>query len=474
MTSNRSTLHCLAALACLAVLWPGLGGAAEAAPTADGALSLYGITLYGTLDAGVQYNTASAPSSDYHVAGGTESIIAKNAVGSVTAIGGSYLSQSKLGLKGEESFGNGWSGVFRLETFFNPWSGHISDAEKSMTLNNGKVPAAQTTWGDSSIAGQLFGGAAYVGITHAQWGTLTLGRQNSVVADGINKYDPMNSSQAFSPLGWSGTAAGAGDTENRRLDGSVKYEVTASGIHVEAQYQPTSGTNPGTSAEFAVGWKAAAGSIDAFYSKKNDAIAAAPLTAAQVASLAQVCAGATVAGFSCAAIDKALVGTISDNTAYALMAQYQVTPVVKLSAGFEQIQYRNPSHPVAAGQNILGGYTLVFINPPDKSFPKTKNLSISWLGAKFSPGEAFDLIASLYRYDQNSYATGANAECTTTASSACSGSEDFASVVGIYKVTKRFNVYGGAMWSNVQNGLASGFAFHTSDIDPTIGFRYNF
>ncbi|MFI4891610.1 MAG: porin [Steroidobacterales bacterium] len=451
----------------------GVAGA-ESAPAPDDSLTLHGITFYGTIDAGIQYDSASAPSNEFHPAGGTEGIISKNAAGSVTAVGGSYLSQSKLGLKGVEGLGNGWSGIFKVETFFNPWSGEISDAEKSMTQNNGRSAATQSTNADSSIAGQLFGGAAYLGVTHTAFGTLSFGRQNAIFADGIVKYDPMSSAQAFSPVGWSGTAAGAGDTEDRRLDSSAKYEVNVGGVHLAAMFQPKTGANPGTTQQFALGWVFSGGSIDAFYGQKNDAIGSSPLSAAQVVSLGQACAGTAVAGFSCAPISKALVGTVSDNTATALMAQYQLTARWKLSAAYEQLQYRNPTDPVLAGQSIIGGYVLVFVNPASKEFVNTRKLAISWIGARFSPTPRWDLIGSYYRYDQNSYATGANAGCSSTVSGACSGSENFLSFVTIYHAKKRFDVYGGAMWSQVLGGLASGFDFNTAEIDPTLGFRFNF
>ncbi len=459
---------------CCTVALGAASAAADAPATTDGSLTLHGITLYGTVDAGIQYDSASAPQNDYHLAGGTESIIAKNAAHSVTAIGGSYLGQSKVGLKGLEPLTGEWSAVFRLETFFNPWSGQISDAERAMTQNNGISAAQQSTNADSSIAGQLFGGAAYLGVTSLNFGSFTFGRQNGLVGEGINRYDPMSAAQAFSPLGWSGTAGGAGDTEDRRLDGSAKYEISTGALHFAAQFQPKSGSNPGTTQQFTVGWIFAGGSIDAFYSQKNDAVASSPLSAAQVSDLNAACGGATGTGFACAPLDKALIGTVSDNTATALMGQYLVTPQWKLSGGFEQIRYRNPTDPVASGQTIIGGYILVYVNPAAKEFVNPKQLTISWLGAKYSPTARWDLIGGYYRYDQNSYATGAVAGCSSTLSAACSGSENFVSFVAVYHATRRFDLYGGAMWSQVQGGLASGYLFNTSDIDPTLGFRYSF
>jgi predicted porin len=455
---------------------------ADNAQTSDGPLTWNGITLYGTIDAGIQYQTAGAPQSDYF-GPGTMALVSKQSNSSETTVGGNYMSHSKIGLKGQEEFGNGWSGVFRVQTDFNPWSGQVTDGLRSLTANNGKATTAQATASDSSQAGQLFDGVAYAGISNTQLGTLTFGRTLSVLADGISKFDPMSGSYAFSPLGWSGTAAGGGDTEDKRLDSSAKYDLSAGFMHLGAQYQVKTSANPGTTQEFVVGGNFPGGAIDAFYAKKNDAIAAAALSSAQLASIQSVCAGTAATGLACVTdSSKALSGTISDNTTYGLMARYTFPGnAATLSAGYEQIRFSNPSSQVLAGQTILGGYILAAVNTQSgagATFPNTKQLSISWLGLKYSITPKMDLLGALYRYDQNNYgATGVKGwtpGCSSNASSNCSGTENFVSFVADYHFTKRFDTFAGAMWNQVQGGLASGFTLATSTVDPTLGFRYSF
>src|SRR5207245_11324626 len=96
---------------------------------------------------------------------------------------------------------------------------------------------AQRTNVDSSVAVQFFAGAAYAGFSSPTYGTLTFGRHVTVLADGIAKYDPMGASQAFSLIGFSGTAAGGGVTEDRRLDQSLKYSAKLGAVHLGALYQ---------------------------------------------------------------------------------------------------------------------------------------------------------------------------------------------------------------------------------------------
>jgi predicted porin len=54
-------------------------------------------------------------------------LISKNSNGSYFGIGGNALSSSFVGLKGNVELTEGLSGVFNLQTGFNPWSGRLSD-----------------------------------------------------------------------------------------------------------------------------------------------------------------------------------------------------------------------------------------------------------------------------------------------------------------------------------------------------------
>ena len=113
-------------------------------------LTSHGITLYGIVDLGLQYQSHGAPISDYFPAGSAD-IVQKNSNGSIFGVTPNNLSQSRIGLTGKEPLVDDWSAVFRLETFFNPQSGEISDALKSLVQNNGRALAVQTTNLDSSV-----------------------------------------------------------------------------------------------------------------------------------------------------------------------------------------------------------------------------------------------------------------------------------------------------------------------------------
>jgi predicted porin len=436
--------------------------AAPAAPAAstDESLTFHGITLYGIVDLGLQYQTHGAPINDYYPAGSAD-IVQKNSNKSVFGVTPSNMSQSRVGLQGIEPIIGDWSGVFKLETFFNPQSGDISDGLKSQVQNNGRGLASQSTNLDSSVAGQIFQ-QSYLGFTSPTFGTITFGRQNTLLADGIAKYDPNYASQAFSVIGLSGTAAGGGDTQDRRLDDSVKYVLSyADTLHFGAQYkfnQATGGAN--TAVEADIGGEYAGASVDAYYVKVNDAVSTSSLSAAQVGLLPTL-------GFS---PSNSLAATISDNTTFGIMALYNMG-APKFFAGYEHIKYANPSTPLTAGFDDVGGYKLAFVN--NAAYPNDKILQVYWAGVKYTLIQQLDLTAAYYGYHQNSYGSGATAGCSGIQAGTCSGTLEAFSFDADYRLTKRFDAYAGVMYTGVHNGLANGY-LHTTDMNPTIGIRYKF
>src|SRR5450631_3933821 len=95
--------------------------------TGDDALTWHGITLYGVVDIGLQYDTHSAPFTPYRPAA-SGNIVRQNSRESVIGLTPSNMGQSRVGLQGIEPLSDEWSAVFQIETFFNPQSGQIADA----------------------------------------------------------------------------------------------------------------------------------------------------------------------------------------------------------------------------------------------------------------------------------------------------------------------------------------------------------
>jgi predicted porin len=428
--------------------------------TGDDALTWHGITLYGVIDLGVQYDTHSAPFTPYRPAA-SGNIVRPNSNGSVTGLTPSNMGQSRVGLQGIEPLIADWSAVFQLETFFNPQSGEIADSLKSLAANNGRSLTAQTVNVDGSSAGQAFQ-TAWVGFKSERFGTLTYGRQVTLLMQGVIEYDPNYNASAFGLLGASNTYSGGGAQEDNRMDSTVKYVVGFNDlVHLGAFYKFNNSTGSANTAYQAdLGAEYAGASIDAYYSKENSAITATYLSAAQVAKLPDL-------GYS---IANSLAATISDNTAYSLMAFYKWEPF-KFFAGYENIKYANPTRPLSAGFNDIGGYVLAFVT--NNAYDKSKTMNVYWTGVRYTVAPYLDLTAAYYGYSQNAYGTGTQAGCTTTAHSTCSGSLDAYSFDADYRLTVHFDAYLGAMYSGVHDGAASGY-LHSTNINPTIGARYKF
>jgi len=446
-SSPRRSLLAAAVIAGIATA--GFANVAQAAD--DGTLTWNGITLYGTVDIGVAHVSHGAPlSQDFYV--GLPYLISKNSNKSITSVAPSGLSQTKLGVKGTEGLSDSLSFIFNAEMGFNPTSGNLADAPKSLTHNNGVALQNQTTAGDGSRAGQFFNGQAWGGFSSKEWGTLTFGRQVTLLGENIVKYDPMNGSYAFSPIGFSGMTGGGGDTEDVRLDDSVKYVFKYDFFHLGAMYQfGKTDSSPGEAWQGDLGFDYAGFSVDGLYGKKKQAIAASSLSAAQV--LVEP-------------IDS-LVATISDNTDWTIVGSYTNGPF-KVSGGYEEIDFKNPSLPITSPFSGLGGYYMSIVN--NAAFPRTKTVDVSWIGLKYLITPDFDITGAWYHYSQHSFAL---ISCSTTASAQCSGDLDAYSFRLDYRWTKRFDTYAGVMFSKVSDGLASGF-LHTSSADPMIGVRFNF
>ena len=424
------------------------------------ALTYAGITLYGTVDVGVAYMTHGAPLSQTW-GPGLPYFIQNFSNHSLVSAAPNGLSQSKVGLSGVEPLGFGdFTGVFRMETGFQPTSGRLTDGPGSLVADNGKAAAVKTSAGDSSRAGQAFNGPLYAGISSKTFGTLTFGRQQTLISEALSKYDPQLQAQMFSPISLQGTAGGFGDTQDRIFDNSIKYVVQVGPGHFAIIHQfGNDGFVPEQSNEVSIGADIAGLSVDGIYGVVHGAVAAASLSAAQVAT----------PGIP----SNSLAATISDNTGYAGLATYnlkEILPVVpvKLFAGWERIKFNNPEHSIPAGTTDIGGYDLSIVN--NAAFNIQKILQIWWFGARYNPMPNLDIAMGYYQYNQKSFAANG---CTNASNSACAGELHTGSLVIDYHWTKRFDTYAGVQYSLIQNGLANGFLF-TNNWTPGMGVRFNF
>jgi len=118
------------------------------------ALTWNGITLYGTVDVGFAYMTHGAPLSQTW-GPGLPYFIQNFSNHSLATVAPNGLSQSKVGISGVEPlFIGDLTGIFRVETGFQPTSGRLTDGPGSLVADNGRAANTKISAGDSARAGQ--------------------------------------------------------------------------------------------------------------------------------------------------------------------------------------------------------------------------------------------------------------------------------------------------------------------------------
>jgi predicted porin len=435
----------------------------------DCPLTYAGITLYGTIDVGVGYDKFGAPwnptlnfADNY--------MISKAGRPNIYEVAPNALSQSVVGVKVNEPLAYGWSFVGTAETGFDPLSLELANGPGSQFENNLVPLPLQSSSGDSARAGQPFNSQLFVGVSNPTYGTLTFGRVNTLLLDGVNAYDPMGGSYAFSVIGFSGTTAGGGNTEDTRSNTAIKYRVAYNNFRAAALVQ-TGGYEQGNGAsemyQGQVGFDAYNFSFDAIGSYAQDSV-----------HLGTLDTSLSPTGFEPPGTLDAVPATISNDTTFMLLGKYTWNQLT-LYAGFEDIKYAAPTSQWTTAGNLfteIGGN--VAKNGGDKFFTP-EYFQVYWTGAKyaFTP----DLVGTVayYRYNQDFYQSAAVpiANCSSTAHSNCSGYMNAVSGLIDYRFgfAHKFDIYAGAMFSEVDGGLANGYQSggHVN-IDPTVGLRFRF
>src|ERR1700726_2215967 len=195
-------------------------------------LTWNGITVYGTIDGGVTWMSHGAPFNGTSAVGAAY-LIQKYSNRPQWSLAPNGLSNSTIGIKGNEPFAAGWAFIFDMQAGLDPFSLQFSNGPHSVFQNAGVPFTSQNTGADSSRAGQFYNSVGYLGVS-SPYGTLTVFRQNSLTLDAVFAYDPMGASYAFSQIGYQGITCGVGDTEDCRFSTSVKYRVDIGKFRVAA------------------------------------------------------------------------------------------------------------------------------------------------------------------------------------------------------------------------------------------------
>ena len=419
----------------------------------------YGVRFYGALNVGATYQTNGAP-HDNQYGNGMTYFPQKMNNGGKFGITANPFGASYLGLQINEPLAQGWSFVAQLEVQVDPTSGTLANSPGSLRDQVGVPLALERGVSDGSVNGQFYNSLGFFGFSSDTWGTLTFLRQGTLMRDATIAYDPIPS-YAFSLVGATGAISGGGDTQNVRDTTAVKYRVNLGdwrfGVFGQAggynQGNSAKGTIEGSvGADFRIGGGVLSADLIGGFTK--DAVSESLAGFAVDPNTGVGIAGSAATGVS---------ATISDNTNVMLVAKYTVQRLT-LYAGWEWMQFANPSEAVTGAFTDISGFTIT--NPSNTGFPRDKILQVAWTGARYSITPTLDVLGAYYHYWQNDFSnaaatvgSGSRTTCAvvTTALSSCAGAQDAVSAVLDWQFAPKWDTFVGTMYTRLNGGLDSGF-----------------
>ena len=469
--------------------------------TTDCSLTWHGITVYGAYDIGLGYVTHGLPVNGYNYEG--ESLVNRNGYQSRFLVAPNNLQQTGLGVRGKVEFLPGWSVVFNASTGINPNSGLLANASATQTANNGLPRASYSFAIDGARAGQPFNDEYYGGVSSKLFGTLTFGRQRSLGTDAMLLYDPAGGAYSFSYIGYNGTMAGGGDTEDSRWDDALKYRFAYGPVHFGAMYKFANGSAGCFSGT--AGWTAATCtaqsahnnaygfdlggnlhkfSADIVFQHYNQAISVLnpllgpqSLTAPYQSTVNSINTNQIV-GVNLIDPNDTVYGIVTDNNAIMAAIKYTGDPF-KFFAGYEYIWQNNPSNPLGVGASDQGGYFMSGVE--DNNLDSEKLVQIWWTGVKYTYRSKTDFTFAWYQQRQNDFRVPPTCSPSAGFRASCAGTLNEGSFYVDHHFTKRFDAYAGIAYSWVSGGLAIAIPhgpgvpyFSNNNTAPTIGGRFTF
>jgi len=262
---------------------------------AIGAQAQSSVTLYGVVDAYLDYSNHNAPAVPGQ--GGDHSTLRLTSSG---------LSGSRWGLRGVEDLGGGTKAVFALESGFNTDNGTLVDS-------------------------RLFTRQAFVGLS-GKFGQLTVGRQYTTLFDNLFGLTPLIYAGVYEPF-----MVMLGPL---RADNSIKYRIERDGLSAQAHYG--FGEQPGAPQGGAawgggMSYQSGAVGVTAVYDQLNGLQAAAGYGKQQKAALAGTLSlgdARLSAGYRWARGTDATGATANRDDMWWAGVNYALTPAFQLSAAF--------------------------------------------------------------------------------------------------------------------------------------------
>jgi predicted porin len=417
-------------------------------------LTFAGITVWGVVDVAAAAQSAGTPYSSVYWGLNLLPVTAIVQNKPQYALIPGPTAVSSIGIKIDEPLMGGFRAIGALDTGFNPLTGELDDACKSLQSANGQ-PINSFTFGDASRCGQFINGNAWGGLTHPTYGTLTFGRQNPLGSIILFDYDPL-AGAGLGMIGWLPSLAGSqGVSEAGKWDNSVKYRFDYGTLfHAQVMYsEGSAGTaiyGHGIGGNIGGSWNGF--SVDAQYQQTVDGI--------NNPNVFTTCGTATTP--SCSTLDGQAVNT----TGMGIEAKYvylfgadpaDKAPHDKLTfyGGFEQITYNDPSFPLSAGIATVGGYVEGAINNTPYLYG-ARIRQLSWGGVRYDTGP-WSLELAYYHLNQPFRKTSPTSVfCNDASASNCAAASDDIAFMAYYALNKYVDVYSGVAWNGFSGGLANG------------------
>ena len=410
------------------------------------------LTLYGILDAAVgtaQHSFSVDPEFPASVVATQINAVSQTAPKNANAKGvnGMFnggIQDSRWGLRGKEDLGDGLSAIFTLESGINLPTGQLNNADGALALSNGSSTAAA----NSSLSGQLFSRQAFFGLSDKDYGTLTFGRQYQPIYDILTTYDPVQYAQLFSPLGFSGSLGGGiGVSEDMRSDNTIKYGNKVGAFNFGGQYKlgGIAGHN-GARSNYALrlGYEDGPFGVQAAYERITDGLTAA--------NNGFSITGVTPAvGAALPITTPNLKVTNQNSIGYLLAAKYHIADG-NIKAGYSSYTLGKPSDPFAS-LNITNLYNEPIGASSDlKADRKTR---IYYLGGDYNFMPKFNLAAGYYSVQLDKSADNGQLE----------GQQQYFSLLADYNLSKRTDVYAGAMYQKLSGNNYPGSSADAANLN---------
>lgn len=388
------------------------------------------IEFYAVLDDSVAHIEHSLPTSDVHTFGFNSFNVPAQDQGSRWAVVSGAEQMSRYGLQGSETFSSGVSGFFKLEGAINTASGQIANNGRSVLNNANDLSTISSA---SSINGQAFSRAQYVGISYPLIGSIQLGRTVAFSTEQTSEFDPLHASGLYSPIGYSGTIGGGlGITENGRFDNSIRYDNKIGNVSFGLQYKigetdSSEAADVGSALEGMVAYHDGPFSVELAGSRaKNTPSLSYKLFTSDVGL------------------------RVSDTFGFMLGAKYDLTPNATIFAGFEHTDQTIPSSSNNWNTQITSYYAmpiagLVTAKAFDPSWGDAP-IRVMWVGADYKFTDAFSL--SVGYYNVNNEANSHNDQYTN---------QQFA-IMPDYKFDEHIDVYAGLLIAHYSGAYLTQFS----------------